>query len=127
MSQQAKKKIDGKEYTLIKMGTKASIKMMSRLTKLVDTKSDSSGMANMLISLISNPDVLPIIEDLLSDMTCDHKPIDFDNHFAEYRKDLLPCISFSLSESIVPFFDPDSLTQMVEMIASAMEASLADV
>lgn len=126
LDRQKKKEINGKEYTLITMGAKESIQVTSKVMGLInldDTDGDI-GMAQMLMSLLGNDKVSKMIEDLTKNLTCDGKGIDFDSHFATHRKDLLPCVAFSLSENVLPFFDPDSLTQMAEMIATAMESSL---
>ena len=130
MTAQVTKEINGNDYALITMGAENSIKMVTKLMKLLNLGSDSDAsgmeMSSMLMRLLGNPDVLPIIKTLTENYTLDGLKVRFDTHFSNHKKDLLPCVAFSIAENILPFFDPDSLTQMAEMIAEAMEQSLED-
>lgn len=118
------KEINGKKYTLITMGTIKSLQTIQRITKasgldkndLTDAEQDVTGF---VLKLLANDNTIPIIQDLLKDMTCNDRSFDFDTHFATYKEDLIPCIAFSVVESLLPLVNPASLSLMAEMIAGA--------
>lgn len=123
-NRQKHKEINGKQYTLITMGTIKSLQTIQRITKasgldksdIADVEQDVTGF---VLKLLANENTIPIIQDLLKDMTCDGRSFDFDTHFATHKQDLIPCIAFSVVESLLPLVSPASLSLMAEMIAGA--------
>jgi len=112
--------INGKTYTLITFGAKKSFGVIPQIITMLGE--NSSDFGEMAMSVLGHKDGLKLIETLLSDMSCDGRAINsFDDHFAEYRGDLLPCVAFSLAENVLPFLGSDSLASMATIVETAMQ------
>jgi hypothetical protein len=114
--------INGREYKIITFGAEQSWGFVSQVMDMLGNVEDTS-IGSMAKNILGHRDGLKLIKALVKEVTCQGKAIDFDNHFAEFRKDLLPVVGFSLAENVIPFFDPDSLIHLTGMIEKAMSSS----
>lgn len=111
-----KKTINGNEYEMLHFGSKLSLRLASQIADAlkVDADTDTTNIQGMVIKLIANDKFPDLVERLCEGITYKGMKIDFDSHFSDYRKDLLPCVGMSLKENIVPFFDPRALESLFE-------------
>lgn len=109
--------INNNEYQMIKFGAKDSLKMATRLAKSMSDNKDSISnvdMQTVLVSIIANDEFSDLIEKLCVNITFKGLSIDFDSHFTEHPKDLLPVVGWSLKENVMGFFDPTALATLAE-------------
>lgn len=122
MLQQSNIEINGNEYQILLFGCKQSIKLAGRISNLIKDgiTGEESNIASMLVSAMSHPEMLSLVEELVSTATFKGTKINFDEHFSKHRKDLLPLVTFSISENILPFFDPAALAEVMERLAKSV-------
>lgn len=101
---------------MLHFGSKLSLRLASQIADALKGTGDidTSNIQGMVIQLIANDKFPDLVERLCDNITFKGLKIDFDNHFSNYRKDLLPCVGMSLKENIVPFFDPQALESLFE-------------
>ena len=110
--------VNGRTYTLITFGAEKSWEVFPQITSMLGSTSGDFG--EMAMSVLGHKDGLKLIKTLLTDISCEGKAVKFDDHFAEYRGDLLPCVAFSLAENVLPFLGGDSLASMAAIVEKAM-------
>jgi hypothetical protein len=116
---QKKVEINGRSYTLITFGAEKSWEIFPTITSMIGEASGDFGQ--MAMTVLGHKDGLKLIKTLLTDLSCEGMSVKFDEHFAQHRGDLLPCIAFSLSENVLPFLGSDSLASMAAIVEKAME------
>lgn len=109
--QSIKTKINTREYEMLTMGCLKSLKLASQIAEILKESSEltESNMQNIVFTLIGNEKFPSLLQELCETLTFSGRQIDFDTHFAEYKKDLLPCVGWAFKENVWPFFDPTAL------------------
>ena len=105
------KTINGNKYQVIKFGAVESITIASKVTKMLEGSpiSVEEDIMGLIFRIVGNADFVPVMQQLCTQMTCNGVSFDFDSHFRENEKDLIPVIAFSFQESVMPFFDMNAL------------------
>ena len=111
--------INGRKYELLSFGSLKSLRLASKIASTLKGSNinQDSGMEDLIFHLVGDENFSDLVEQLCEGLTCEGLAINFDNHFAKHKTDLLPCIGMSLKENIVPFFSPEALEQVLGTLA----------
>lgn len=112
------KEINGRKYQLLSFGSLKSLRLASKIANTLKGSSlnQSSGVEDLIFHLVGNDEFADLVLQLCEGVTCNGVTIDFDNHFAEHKSDLLPCLGMSLKENVLPFFDPAALETLMDLM-----------
>lgn len=128
MSKSVKFDVNGKEYTIQKMGAIRSLGLATKISKIVEPlvkggDLETVNLASILLGAMGNPEVPKLIQELTagkgSDAVVyyDGMSVDFDSHYADFPEDLLPVLAQSLKENVMSFFPASALTTLIEILA----------
>lgn len=124
MLPQATKVINDKEYQLLKCSASESLRLASEVTNMLELnvkEGEEVDVMALVKSLIGNSKFTGLVKDLTGGMTADGKKIEFDTHFRDNPKDLLPVVGFAFKEKVLPFFDPTALETLFAMVTEDLQ------
>lgn len=103
--------INGRSYSMIKLGALKSIQIATLLGKtlVASSNGDADNAAMAILTSIDDVAIAKTIQDLCGNISMEGKAIDFDMHFSQYQQDLLPVLAWSLKENVMGFFAEDAL------------------
>lgn len=119
-----KKTINGSEYAVVKFGALKSIRLASKLSKMLEDKirTDDLGEADIMktcLALLGDDKFESVVQELCTGLTVNGLSVDFDTYFRDAEKDLLPVVVWTLKGNVLPFFDLNALTTLLEEIPQA--------
>jgi len=111
--------INGRMYAGIKCGTFKALSLAGKLAPVIMAALSGKDISESL----QKGDLLEVVaKDLLSNVSCDSKSIEADDHFVQYPQDLLPVISWSASEQVLPYFTAEA----VQTISQALTGEVTE-
>jgi hypothetical protein len=119
--------VNGKSYSLHRIGALQATKIAKSLAKIIipaiGGDEGSGGVAMAIISAIDKENVPELIKELTSGKVAYYGglQIDFDKHYSEFQEDLLPMLGESLKENILGFFPANAIESLVNSVAGAYQ------
>lgn len=110
--------VNGREYKGIKCGTWKALKLAGKMAPVIT----AAVMGRDITEALAGGDFLEeIAKDLLANISYDGKVIDGDTHFVTHPEDLLPVISWSAKEQVLPYFSAEAIQSISQALGLQAE------